>query len=380
MPNPRLMRVRVENFRELTAIDTPLAEVSVFVGPAATGKTTFVDVIRFLKQVALNDLSSALSAFGGFNSIAADPAQPVVIEITGCFTESADRLNPDTYLLSFEALDPPDDDSGVVVHEKWRHLNDSDGGKVTEGFTLSHQLVGYLSLYGMQAILPDTCCTGLHAFSRIGGNVGAEITELAQALSSIQIFRVNPMHPDLHTMTLGDGAGGERIPPLREDASNLADVLWCLRDMTLARPVTDDLHNSWPWIRGYDFTLDVDGATVLSVAETNANILRPLSQMSSGVAELLALSVALHHPERGPIIILDGLDGLDELPADVVVNAARSIAGSCQVIVFGRSDHLLAAPSGQPTLAPKAEGVKTLQFRSVSRDKHSDYQVRFPDR
>ena len=379
MLNPRLMRVRVENFRALTAIDTPLAEVSVFVGPAATGKTTFVDVIRFLKQVALNDLSPTLNAFGGFKGIAADPRRSVEIEVTGLFTESADPLNPDTYLLSFEASDPNDDNS-VVVHEKWRHPNDSDGVAVTEGFTLRNRFVGYLSLYGMQAIFPDARCTGLHAFGRMGGNVGAEINELAQALDRIQIFQINPTHPDLHTTALGDGVGDESLPLLMGDGSNLADVLWCLPDRPDERPITGDLHDAWPWIKGIGFATNGARGFVLGsdlcVEEVNSHKLRPLSQMSSGITELVALSVAIHHPERGPVIILDGLDGFDEQPADVIIKAALSVVGSSQIIVFGRSDHLLSAPSGQPTA--EAPGVGTLQFRSVSRDEHSDYQVRFP--
>jgi predicted ATPase len=55
-----ISRVQALNYRCLRFIDRPMGSFHVLVGPNASGKSTFLDVIAFLGQLVSNGLDRAL--------------------------------------------------------------------------------------------------------------------------------------------------------------------------------------------------------------------------------------------------------------------------------------------------------------------------------
>lgn len=67
----RLTRIRLKNWRNFCAIDVPLAQRAFLVGPNASGKSNFLDALRFLRDIAdrSGGLVRAVKERGGMSAI-----------------------------------------------------------------------------------------------------------------------------------------------------------------------------------------------------------------------------------------------------------------------------------------------------------------------
>lgn len=61
----RLISFEVEHFRSLRKITLPLGPLNVLVGPNGSGKTTVLEVFRFLADVIRTDLAQRSSRRSG---------------------------------------------------------------------------------------------------------------------------------------------------------------------------------------------------------------------------------------------------------------------------------------------------------------------------
>ena len=64
-----ITRVKVKNFRNLADIDVHLGPLTVLVGRNGAGKTTFLDVLRFVRDALLYGLDTAIGERGGISAI-----------------------------------------------------------------------------------------------------------------------------------------------------------------------------------------------------------------------------------------------------------------------------------------------------------------------
>lgn len=67
-----ISRISIKNWRNFRTIDTPLSERQFIVGPNASGKSNFLDVFRFLRDIAKSDgggLQKAVQTRGGISKI-----------------------------------------------------------------------------------------------------------------------------------------------------------------------------------------------------------------------------------------------------------------------------------------------------------------------
>ena len=64
-----ITRVQVKNFRNLADIDVHLGPLTVLVGRNGTGKSTFLDVLRFVRDALRLGLDTAISQRGGIGAI-----------------------------------------------------------------------------------------------------------------------------------------------------------------------------------------------------------------------------------------------------------------------------------------------------------------------
>ncbi|RME77204.1 MAG: chromosome segregation protein SMC [Chloroflexi bacterium] len=62
-------RVGLRNWKNFQEVDIPLTWRAFIIGPNASGKSNFLDVFRFLKDVALNGLNRAVEVRGGVSAI-----------------------------------------------------------------------------------------------------------------------------------------------------------------------------------------------------------------------------------------------------------------------------------------------------------------------
>ena len=69
VPRSRLWKVSVENYLSFRKAEVELQPLSVLVGPNGAGKSNFLDVIRFVGDVARYDISGAFDRRGGFDQV-----------------------------------------------------------------------------------------------------------------------------------------------------------------------------------------------------------------------------------------------------------------------------------------------------------------------
>ncbi len=60
-----IKKIRVSNFKSFKDIEVELGKFNVLIGPNASGKSNFIEIFRFMRDVATHGLSNALSLQGG---------------------------------------------------------------------------------------------------------------------------------------------------------------------------------------------------------------------------------------------------------------------------------------------------------------------------
>jgi predicted ATPase len=101
-------RLRVTNFRSFRELDLELSPLSVLVGANASGKTNFVQLFRFLRDVAIAGFDVAIVRQGGIEQIRGShvgKSEPLTIELEGAFAERTlltyANIKPRRYHYSF---------------------------------------------------------------------------------------------------------------------------------------------------------------------------------------------------------------------------------------------------------------------------------------
>jgi predicted ATPase len=104
----QVTRVKLKNWRNFRFFDAPLRDVTYVLGPNASGKSNFLDVFRFLRDVskpAGGGLQAAVLTRGGISKLRClharkDPEICIDIELS----ESPDDQSPDwRYVLGFKS-------------------------------------------------------------------------------------------------------------------------------------------------------------------------------------------------------------------------------------------------------------------------------------
>ena len=60
-----IKQIKVENFKSFEKIELDLQKFNVLIGPNASGKSNFISIFRFLKDIAVSGLDNAISMQGG---------------------------------------------------------------------------------------------------------------------------------------------------------------------------------------------------------------------------------------------------------------------------------------------------------------------------
>jgi len=81
----RIKRLKATNFKSFKDLDVSLGPFNVIIGANASGKSNFVDLLRFLRDIAREGFGNAVSLQGGMDylrNVQAARDAPVVVEMT----------------------------------------------------------------------------------------------------------------------------------------------------------------------------------------------------------------------------------------------------------------------------------------------------------
>ncbi|MGL6226333.1 MAG: AAA family ATPase [Thermoguttaceae bacterium] len=145
-----ISRLVAKNWRNFSDIDVPLCETVYLVGPNASGKSNFLDIFRFFRDVVNpkgGGLQKAVSDRGGVKKVRSLSARKVTqIELGIELKEDLDKPIPDwAYSLSFQGKSNGKDTRVKILSEEVKHKDiqvlkrpekedDNDSERLTQTF------------------------------------------------------------------------------------------------------------------------------------------------------------------------------------------------------------------------------------------------------
>ncbi len=138
-----IRRLKVSNFRSFNELDIELGDFNVLIGANASGKSNFIEVFRFLRDIRKDGLRNAVALQGGsryIQNLRLGTTKPLSIEITddqetgyrALWTDKEDKcifihVHDLTYGFSLNALA----DKGHLHRDGWHIQRDRVAGKLS---------------------------------------------------------------------------------------------------------------------------------------------------------------------------------------------------------------------------------------------------------
>lgn len=360
-----LTRVVAKNFLSLKDVDISLGDLNVLVGPNGSGKTNFLNLIRFIGEVARDDLTPALESFGGFQNLVfrdksfspvsfswnlpLPPPFHAEITVHGPMTE-AEPI--DIYSLvfwnSYLIEESPDDHilkignvirkEAILLHRENYDCRISILGRRAEferNYKNSHKHDN--QLYSLEV---QETSSGLPLLRRLGeAYEGPRIEMIAQIFERSRFFEIN-------VSAARQPASMRESQHLLSDASNLAAFLVYMRKAYPERfeLLKEDVAFVLPAFRDFKF-YDIGGAgeaVRVDIIEAPLTGATPLAYTSFGTIRAIALFAMLHDPNPPRLTCLEEIDhGLHPHALDRLVERLRDASKETQIIVATHSPALV---------------------------------------
>ncbi len=129
-----IKRIKVKNFKSFDELDIELGPFNVLIGPNASGKSNFVQIFRFLRDIAVHGLDNAVSLQGDasfLQNLKIGCENPLEIEIILSYNETIrvrstiqgggeSRLQGEQLIYSFSIKYDAETDSFKLIDERLR--------------------------------------------------------------------------------------------------------------------------------------------------------------------------------------------------------------------------------------------------------------------
>jgi predicted ATPase len=354
-----IQRLRVTNFRSFRELDLELSPFSVVVGANASGKTNFVQLFRFLRDVANEGFDSAIALQGGVElvrNLRLGASEPLTIEVEGgCpvrMTFTPASLSPRRYHYSLTIEFTRGRAGYRVAEERFRvWFEDAQAAQHMAALTRHRNRV--------DTELP----------SALFGNTASRRKELAssklergqsllQALWILPIPRPKPVFAaltelglsfrgivaydfDVHAMKRP--ARLEARSRLEESGENLAVTLRELfRSREQRRTFHRMLQQFLPGVQGVSVQVGAEKSISYSLREQHLGQQRlPSYRLSDGTVELMALIVALYFTPAQLLIIEEPDRHLHPALIGRLMNHLKETAWRRQILVTTHNPELV---------------------------------------
>jgi predicted ATPase len=328
----RIQTIRVSNFKTFAGLDLSLNAFDVLIGENGAGKSNFIDIIQFIRDIGLVGLEDAVSLQGDVEfvrNICEDTTAPFSLEITVnqeshplvlSFCEDRSRrieaavercvyrlvldIGQDTFSILEESLDA-----------RCRYTTVGGDGSSepvdTGAITLTRKKDGYCTLeitppekmarIVWMPVVPHQVPPRASLLEEPYANPLAAplVHHLCQFFSKIAVYDFDPRL----SKQVGPWAGRAR---LETDASNLPIVLrHILRDPMRKEELQWMISENLPFIEDVRMERLSGSSLTTTLKETYCSRrFTPASLLSDGTISLIALIVALYF-EEGSIIVLE---------------------------------------------------------------------------
>jgi len=360
-----IQHIYVENFKSFSRLDLGLSQFHVVIGSNAAGKSNFISIFKFLRDIAKYGIVNAIAMQGGSEYLQNTKIGPLqdlrinvvfqpdhnldvlelqdtdsrLLAIQSClssyefalhfaprgdgFSITKDRIILGCEVFSCKRENKHSIDKQSVGHGEIRVT--SEGGKITyavdlpEGCSLSEKDIMPLCLRGKhlpeQTLLLETP----YAFP---------LTHGEKFFDRIAVYDIDPK-----LMKKGVAITGKR--ELEEDAGNLALVLKnIIGDPEKKRKFSNLLRDVLPFIEDFSVEKFMDISLVLTLREKyTKNHDFPSPSLSDGTMTIFALIIALYFEDKPFIIIEEPVSHIHPFLVARVISMMKESSKRKQVMI-----------------------------------------------
>lgn len=281
-----ITKVKVSNFKSFDELEVELRPLNIVVGSNAAGKSNFLEIFRFIRDIAVEGLENAVSLQGGMEFLAnlqIGSTKPISVEVTSQDKYLRSFLHRDEFVYRIELVSAPEYPGFKVITEP-------------------------------RGVLKDL-------YLRI--------------LAGFAIFDLDPKLPKKAAPVSGRAY-------LEPDGSNLALVLRNLlqnpEDQAAFIRLTQD---ALPFIDNLEVERFADKSLLISAKERFSDRPIPASFLSDGTIHLAALIVALYFHPASIVIIEEPERNIHPHLISKVVRMLADASRKKQVIVTTHNPELV---------------------------------------
>jgi predicted ATPase len=389
-----IQRIHVENFRSFSDIDIGLSRFNVVIGSNAAGKSNFISIFKFLRDIAKHGIVHAVAMQGGpeyIQNAKIGPSHDLRIrviylperksEVPRGQVKDAPILAIQPSLLSYEFAIrfTPGGDSFSVTDD--RIMIDFDvlsckreNTDLTGVQGIGHGQVRVSSDGGIVAYevdLPEACT--------LSGDEIIPLTSRARTLPEKTLLLETPYaFPlsvkerffdriavyDIDPKDMKKGGAITGRMDLEEDAGNLAPVLKnIIGNPEKKRKFSNLVRDILPFIEDFSVEKFADIPLVLMLREKYAkNHDLPASSLSDGTLTIFALIVMLYFEDNPFIIIEEPVIYIHPFLVGRIISMMQESSGSKQVMVTTHSTEVVkhASPADLLLVSRDPEGFSVV--------------------
>ena len=377
-----IQRIHAENFKSFSHLDIELSRFNVVIGSNAAGKSNFISIFKFLRDIAKDGIVNAIAMQGGseyLQNIRIGPSQDLLIKVAyqpdekvvvlehqsretslfgieSCessyeFAIRFDRrgdgftITRDRIITGCEVISCERENNHVIKKQKLgrgeiRVAN--EGGKLTymvdlpDGCPVTEQEI--IPIYFQKKHLPAKTLL-------LETPYWYPVANGENFFDRIDVYDIDPKF-----LKKGMAITGKR--ELEEDASNLALVLKnIIGDPEKKRKFSNLLRDVLPFVEDFSVEKFLDISLVVTISERYAkNHSIPSPSLSDGTMMIFALIIVLYFEDKPFIIIEEPVSHIHPFLISRIITMMKESSKRKQVMVTTHSTEVVKHASVQDLL------------------------------
>lgn len=366
----QIKNIKVQNFKSFEDIDVTLNSLNILIGANASGKSNFIEIFKFLRDITSLGLDNAISLQGGveyLKNINLTSDKDFFLEITYknhfsfgkkiknklygisfiestysfslTFTEENYKIKTDELIQKIQVFHLEENEHKIEVKEKIgegivKYSNESGTLKVSlnfpENIPLSKEDFIHPFLINEdddKKILKDSLIIQV---------IDLFLPRPERAFAEISIYDIDPKLPKNANLITGKSE-------LEENGSNLSIVLKRILENPQRKTKFFNLiQELLPFVDGLDVEKFADKSLLFKLKETYSNHHLPGSLVSDGTINITALIVALFFEKNKSLIILEEPErNLHPYLISKIVELLKDASTKKQIIVTTHNPEML---------------------------------------
>jgi len=373
-------KIKASNFKSFEDFELDLNNFNVLIGGNASGKSNFVEIFQFLRDIANYDLEKAIYMHGGFEylpNIYIGKSKELKIGITSDLKKkfAIEKKTPETkdkiiigvqileldYEISIKFSDKKDGNrvsNEVIVFKcNFWELEENENEKLEETKKIGEGSIELSNVSGKikfnliidndiplekNDLIPDTLIKLVEKiledglYSLISSPLSSLPVPWKSIFTNLKVYDFDPKKSK-ETVKITGSYG------LDEDGQNMSIILQdILNDDEESRKFYNFIQDLLPFIEKIDVKSFFDKSLIFRLKEKrNKTDFLPASELSDGTINIIALIIALYH-ERVPFIIIEEPErNIHPFLISKIVEMVKESSKRKQVILTTHSPEIL---------------------------------------